>query len=87
MPTKNKKVIFYVPDDIASLLEAESARTGCPVAELCRRAVRIAAFGEGQTTKQAGHIRARKSLEDFEAAEARPTTPVLFAGPQGRETR
>jgi len=52
MPTANKKVIFYAPPDVQRWLAEESARTGAPVAELCRRALRLAAFGEAQTAKQ-----------------------------------
>ena len=52
MPTSNKKIIFYAPPDLERWLAEESARTGAPIAELCRRAVRLTAFGENQITKQ-----------------------------------
>jgi hypothetical protein len=52
MATTKKRFVFHADPGIASWLEVESARTGCPVAELCRRAVRLAAFGEAQTAKQ-----------------------------------
>ncbi len=85
MATTNKRFVFHADPDIERWLEAESARTGCPVAELCRRAVRLAAFGEDQTAKEAGYMRARKSLEDYEAQAPHTATPVLFALKQ--ETR
>ena len=77
MPTTDKKVIFYAPPDIQQWLAEEQSRTGAPISEICRRALRLAAFGEAQATREAGYMRARKSLEDYEAKQ-RPTTPVLF---------
>jgi len=53
MPTNLKKVIFYAPGDLVDALAAESERTGAPVAELCRRAVRLLLFAEAQTTRKA----------------------------------
>jgi hypothetical protein len=52
MATTKKRFVFHADPDVASWLQAESASSGCPVAELCRRAVRLAAFGEAQTAKQ-----------------------------------
>jgi len=51
MPIKNKKIIFYAPPELVTLLDAESERTGAPIAELCRRAVRLLAFGEAQVAR------------------------------------
>jgi len=48
MPTINKKLVIYVPPDLVSWFDAQHARTGASVAELARRALRFAAFGEGQ---------------------------------------
>ena len=86
MPTTHKKIIFYAPPDIAGWLQEESIRTGAPIAELCRRACRLAAFGEVMASNQAGYIRARKSLEDYEARQKQEARqPVLVATKQ--ETR
>jgi hypothetical protein len=39
MPTANKKIIFYAPDELVAWLEEKSRETGAPVSELCRRAL------------------------------------------------
>jgi hypothetical protein len=40
MPTlAQKKIVFYAKPELVALLEAESARTGASVSEVCRRAV------------------------------------------------
>lgn len=49
MATKLRRLTFYADDAIVTYLEAESARTGAPVGELLRRAVRLAQAGEAQT--------------------------------------
>jgi hypothetical protein len=85
MPTNQKKVIFYAPPDIERWLAEESARTGAPVAELCRRAIRLAAYGEVMTSNQAGYIRSRQSLEDYEARQKQARQSVLIATPKAGE--
>jgi len=52
MPTAHKKVIFYAPPDIERWLVEESARTGAPVAELCRRAIQRAMPSASRPTNQ-----------------------------------
>ncbi len=49
MPTAHKKVIFYAPPDIERWLAEQSAITGAPVGELCRRAIRLAACADAQS--------------------------------------
>lgn len=49
MSTKLKRVSFYADFTLVELLEAERARTGAPLSELIRRAVRLSAFADAQT--------------------------------------
>lgn len=44
-----QRVVFDAEPALVAWLRAESIRSGAPVAELVRRAVRFAAFGEAQT--------------------------------------
>jgi hypothetical protein len=47
-----QRVVFDADPALVEWLKAESLRTGAPVAEICRRAVRLTAFGEAQTKHQ-----------------------------------
>lgn len=49
--TPMKRLHVRVDAEIADWLASESIRTGAPVGELIRRAVRIAKYGEAQTSK------------------------------------
>jgi Ribbon-helix-helix protein, copG family len=49
--TTQKRVTFYADAQIEGWLSEEAARTGAPVGELIRRAVRLAAFGEAQAQR------------------------------------
>ena len=49
MPTKLRRVSFYADPALLELLKAERSRTGAPLSELIRRAVRLSAFADAQT--------------------------------------
>jgi hypothetical protein len=82
--TTKKKVTFYADHDIAEWLAAESARVGAPVGELCRRAVRLAAFGEAQTSKNAPRqqpvlfVQKAETLDSRRTARSVPTSQPEF---------
>jgi hypothetical protein len=50
--TSQKRVTFYAPADLIAWLHSESERTDVPEGALCRRALRLLAYGENQVSKQ-----------------------------------
>jgi hypothetical protein len=50
--TMQKRVTFYAPDDLIAWLHSESERLDVPEGSLCRRAIRLLAFGESQVSAQ-----------------------------------
>ena len=49
MPTQLRRISFYADKSLVELLESESTRTGAPISELVRRAIRLSAFADAQT--------------------------------------
>lgn len=80
MPTTNKKIIFYADPDIVRFLEAENARTGAPISELVRRAVKLLAFGEAQTLVFQCKAGTWPPVDEVIERRNQTQSPVLFAG-------
>jgi hypothetical protein len=75
--TAQKKIVFYAKPQLVALLEAETARTGASVSEVCRRAL----------LEQLLHVLSMKTqaesaeyLADIKRRSV--TAPVLIAGPR-----
>ena len=69
-----KRIYVNVTEQQAAALKERATLTGVLQSEQIRRALNLALFADAESNRQAGYVRARKSLEDYEARQQ----PVLI---------